>query len=213
MTGVAWASAARGAVGASCRCAIPEGPPSRDRHRESTWPRNSAQFLPGTRRATAAPMSNLPATAVPPSGENRPAGNRDGCPSGQTIHVWSLITSPVVALTRRHPHDQLRVDAPRPRRVHRRGERAAKACVASVMPSPISGSRNAWTVHGPRAGGASPTARPSSISSGSAITVPSIDLPPRDSSSSGDRVKAAPVEIAEQVDRELRYPMSRSPAP
>ena len=61
------------------------------------------------------------------------------------------------------------------------GKAPPKRVLTSVMPSPISRSRKACTVHGPRTGSASPTARPSSTSSGSGITVPLIDSPPRDS--------------------------------
>ena len=52
----------------------------------------------------------------------------------------------------------------------------------SVTRRPSSRSRNIWTVAGPRSGSASATARPRSISSGSAIAAPLIDSPPRDSS-------------------------------
>ena len=80
-----------------------------------------------------------------------------------------------------------------------------KRVLTSVMPRPISGSRNACTVHGPRTPSASPTARPSSISSGSAMTVPLIDSPPRDSIIvRGIAFRQRPSRSHEQVDRELR---------
>ena len=62
------------------------------------------------------------------------------------------------------------------------GNAPPKRVLTSVMPSPISRSRNACTVHGPRTPSASTTRRPRSTSSGSSSTVPLIDSPPRDSS-------------------------------
>ena len=80
-----------------------------------------------------------------------------------------------------------------------------KRALMSVTRRPSSESRNIWMVAGPRSGSASATARPRSISSGSAIAGALDRLAAaRLEHRARDRVQAAAVEVAQQVDGELR---------
>ena len=79
-----------------------------------------------------------------------------------------------------------------------------KRALMSVTRRPSSRSRNICTVAGPRSGSASATARPRSISSGSAIAGALDRLAAaRFEHRARDRVQAAAVAVAQQVDGEL----------
>ena len=109
-------------------------------------------------------------------------------------------------LAARHPHDQLGVGAARAaRRTSAPGNAPPKRVFTSVMPRPISGSRNAWTVQGPRTlqrlgHRAAELDQLLVLDHGALDRLAAARLDHR----ARDRVQAAAVEVAEDVDRELR---------
>ena len=126
-------------------------------------------------------------------------------PAGEGHPCRELADVRLDALAGSHPHDQLRVGPARRRSVHRRRERAAEACVDVVDPDPELGVAKdldgAGTAHGQRL--PHPPAELHQLGVRhdrplDRLAAARLEHRPR------DRVEAAPLHVAQQVDREVR---------